>query len=147
MQLANVSLRALRYLVAVADASSVTGAAQRLHVSQPAISAAVAGLELDLGVALLLRHHARGVTLTPAGAHVVAEARALLRHAEDFVQSASSLGLDLAGEVQMGWFQTLSPRYLPALLVALRRSMPLVSLAVEEGDHAQMMRGLTEGRT
>lgn len=52
-----ISLRALRYLVAVADQGSVTAAARRLHVSQPSTSEA---LEAELGLALFLRHHARG---------------------------------------------------------------------------------------
>nr|WP_255465996.1 LysR substrate-binding domain-containing protein [Roseococcus sp. SYP-B2431] len=137
----------MRYLVAVADASSVTGAARRMHVSQPSVSEAVAALEAELGLALLLRHHARGVTLTPAGARVVAEARLLLRHAEDFLHASVSLGQEAAGEVAMGCFLTLAPRYLPALLAGLGRDAPGLSVRVEEGDHDEMLAGLTAGRT
>lgn len=133
--------------MAVADASSVTGAARRMHVSQPSISEAVAALEAELGLALLLRHHARGVTLTPAGARVVAEARLLLRHAEDFLHASASLGQEAAGEVAMGCFLTLAPRYLPALLAGLGRDAPGLSVRVEEGDHDEMLAGLTSGRT
>ena len=133
--------------MAVADASSVTGAARRLHVSQPSISEAVAALEAELGLALLLRHHARGVTPTPAGARVVAEARLLLRHAEDFLHASASLGQEAAGEVAMGCFMTLAPRYLPALLAGLRRDVPGLSIRVEEGDHDEMLAGLNAGRT
>lgn len=147
MQIASLSLRSLRYLVAVADAGSVTGAARRMHVSQPSISEAVAALEAELGVALLLRHHARGVTLTPAGARVVAEARLLLRHAEDFLHAAASLGAEAVGEVSMGCFLTLAPRYLPALLAGLGRDIPGLSVRVEEGDHGEMLAGLEAGRT
>lgn len=147
MQIASLSLRSLRYLVAVADAGSVTGAGKRLHVSQPAISEAVAALEAELGVALLLRHHARGVTLTPAGSRVVAEARLLLRHAEDFLHAAASLGAEAVGEVSMGCFLTLAPRYLPALLAGLGRDIPGLSVRVEEGDHGEMLAGLEAGRT
>jgi DNA-binding transcriptional LysR family regulator len=147
MQIASLSLRSLRYLVAVADAGSVTRAARRMHVSQPSISEAVAALEAELGVALLLRHHARGVTLTPAGSFVVAEARLLLRHAEDFVHAAASLGAEAVGEVSMGCFFTLAPRYLPALLVGLGRDVPGLSVRVEEGDHGEMLAGLEAGRT
>lgn len=125
----------------------MTGAARRLHVSQPSISEAVATLEAELGVALLLRHHARGVTLTAAGARVVAEARLLLRHAEDFLHASVSLGQEVAGEVAMGCFLTLAPRYLPALLAGLRRDVPGLTVRVEEGDHDEMLAGLAAGRT
>lgn len=131
----------------MADASSVTGAARRLHVSQPSVSEAVAALEAELGLALLLRHHARGVTLTPAGARVVAEARLLLRHAEDFLHASASLGQEAAGEVAMGCFLTLAPRYLPALLAGLGRDVPGLSIRMEEGDHDEMLAGLLAGRT
>lgn len=147
MQLASLSLRSLRYLVAVADTGSVTGAARRLHVSQPSVSEAVTALEAELGVALLLRHHARGVTLTPAGLRVVTEARALLHHAEDFLRAAVSLGEAVAGEVAMGCFLTLAPRYLPALLAGLGRDAPRVSVRVEEGDHGEILAALEAGRT
>ena len=54
MQIGNLSLRALRYLVAVAEAQSLTAAARRLNVSQPSLSEAVAGLEREMGIALFL---------------------------------------------------------------------------------------------
>ena len=147
MQAGHISLRALRYLVAVADAGSVTSAAGRLNVSQPSVSEAVAALERDLGVALLLRRHARGVTLTPAGTRVVAEARSLLRHAEDFVHAAASLGTAASGEVAMGCFLTVAPRYLPPLLGELQRVTPGITLRVEEGDHDEVVAALEAGRT
>lgn len=147
MQSGNFSLRALRYLVAVAEAQSLTAAARRLNVSQPSLSEAVAGLEREMGIALFLRRHARGVTLTPAGTRVVAEARLLLRHAEDFMHSATALGEELAGEVSMGCFLTIAPRYLPSILAGFGRGAPRVSIRVEEGDHDQVLAALEAGRT
>ena len=63
----NISLRLLRYVTAAADCGNVTEAARRLQVSQPSVSAAIAELEHMLGIAIFVRHHAKGVTLTPAG--------------------------------------------------------------------------------
>ena len=62
----NMSLRQLRYVVAAADCGHVTAAAKRLNVSQPSVSSAIAEVEAEIGVPLFIRHHARGVTLTPA---------------------------------------------------------------------------------
>ena len=69
----DVHLRELRALVAVADEGTVTGAATRLHLAQPALSKQLQALEREVGAALLERRP-RGVVLTEAG-------RALLDHA------------------------------------------------------------------
>ena len=62
-----MELRHLRYFVAVAEAGSLTEAAQqRLHTSQPSLSRQIRDLESELGAQLLTRR-ARGIELTPAG--------------------------------------------------------------------------------
>ena len=66
-------LRLIRYFVAVAQEGNVTRAAERLHVAQPSLSAAVRQLEAQLGVDLLERT-GRGVALTPAGELLLAAA-------------------------------------------------------------------------
>lgn len=73
----DVHLRDLRYFVAVAEELHFTRAAQRLFVSQPALSRQIAKLEDDLRVQLLSRDRRR-VTLTPAGAALLDRARDLL---------------------------------------------------------------------
>ena len=75
-------LRLVRYFVAVAQERHVTRAAERLHIAQPSLSAAVKQLEAQLGVALLDRG-AREVTLTPAGELLLRRVRELLDHAEE----------------------------------------------------------------
>src|ERR671911_3199726 len=70
-------LRLVRYWVAVAEEANVTRAAERLHISQPALSAAIKQLEGQLGVALLERT-GRGVTVTAAGAVLLERGRELL---------------------------------------------------------------------
>ena len=72
------TLRQLAYFVAAADAGSMTGAGRTSHVSQSAVSLAVAELERELGTQLFIRHHASGLSLTPAGRRVLAGARELL---------------------------------------------------------------------
>ena len=141
------SLRLLRYVVAAADAGSVSAAAGRLNVSQPSVSGAIAQLEAELGVALFVRHHARGVTLTAPGHRVVAEARALLHHAQDFAQGARALGAAPQGEVAVGCFLTLAMRYMPPLLAGFRAAQPGITVRLEEGDQAAVLDGLCSGRT
>lgn len=143
----NMSLRQLRYVVAAADCGHVTGAAKRLNVSQPSISSAIAEVEAQIGVPLFIRHHARGVTLTPAGEKVVNEARLLLKHAQDFAQNASGLGDALKGEIAVGCFLTLAIRFLPGLLAGFAQRFPGITVALQEGDQEELIASLTSGRT
>ncbi|GEM32343.1 LysR family transcriptional regulator [Nocardia neocaledoniensis NBRC 108232] len=69
--------RDLRYFVAVAEQLNFTAAAERLHVSQPALSKQIRKLESQLGAALFVRD-TRSVALTPVGAALLPEARAVL---------------------------------------------------------------------
>lgn len=82
-----MELRQLRYLIAIDDAGNLGRAAQRLYVSQPALSYALRNLEAELGVRLFDRH-ANGVSTTAAGRDVVAEARRTLRQASRVTAAA-----------------------------------------------------------
>lgn len=70
----------MRMFVAVVEEGSVTAAARRLHISQPALSQAMVALERKLGLDLLVRHRT-GIALTDAGTTLLDESRAVLaRH-------------------------------------------------------------------
>src|SRR5437879_4806872 len=75
-----MELREMRAFVAVAEEGSMSAAARRLHMSQPALSQTISGLERALGVELLVRSSA-GVVVTEAGLTLLNEVRAVLaRH-------------------------------------------------------------------
>jgi DNA-binding transcriptional LysR family regulator len=76
----DLDLRLVRYFVAVADELHFGRAANRLHVSQPALSRQIRRLEQDLGFALFARD-SRHVALTPQGARFLKDARPLLAQA------------------------------------------------------------------
>lgn len=92
----------LHYFVAVAEEGQITRAARRLHLAQPALSQAIAQLEADLGVELL-RRHARGVSLTPAGEAFLAKAREAVTAWSDAVTYARSAAGALQGSVEFGF--------------------------------------------
>lgn len=142
----NLSLRQLRYVVAAADSGHVTDAAKRLNVSQPSISSAIAELENEIGVPIFIRHHARGVTLTPVGERVVNEARLLLKHAQDFTQNAIEFGDALKGEIAVGCFLTLAIRFMPGLLAGFAQKYPGITVRLQEGDQEEMISTMLAGR-
>src|SRR5207245_8837286 len=83
-----MELRHLRYFVAVAEAGSLTVAAERkLHTSQPSLSRQIRDLEDEVGARLLTRR-ARGIELTPAGRAFLDHARVLLLQVEAAAEAA-----------------------------------------------------------
>ena len=140
------TLTQLRYFVAAADHGSVAGAARALNISQPSISTAIAKLEANFGVRLLLRHHAHGVSLTAAGQPLLAEARSLLAHAGELAEHARGLGETVRGRLDVGCFVTLAPSFMPAIARGFTDAHPEVDIRLHEGHQDALLRGLASGR-
>lgn len=141
----NVSLRQLGYFVAAGETGSVTLAARRQNISQPAISTAIAHLERELGVKLFLRRHAQGLSLTPAGRTLLREARRLLKDAEGLYAVVGEAGQPLRGELAVGWFSTLAPVLMPGLLASFVDGHPGVRLSCREGHQEELLGALRRG--
>ncbi len=86
-----MELRQLRYFVTVAEELNFGRAAQRLRIAGPSLSQQIKTLERDLKVQLFDRDR-RSVALTPAGAALLDEARALVRQSDEFRSRAIGLG-------------------------------------------------------
>ena len=96
-----MDFRHLRAFITVADESSVTRAADRLHISQPPLSRHIRQLEEELGVRLFVRH-SHGVTLTDPGRLLLKEARKLDAAASDFFATARRVTRDDSHTVRVG---------------------------------------------
>lgn len=136
----------LRYFAAAAEHGSMTAAAKHLMVSQSAVSTAVAQLEKELGVQLLLRHHARGLTLTAAGQEFHQALRNYLVHTSELAELARSAGETLVGDLTIGCFATLGPFELPRMLSACAAEHPDLHVSVLEEEHAALKQSLRAGR-
>ncbi|MFF2780715.1 LysR substrate-binding domain-containing protein [Streptomyces sp. NPDC058052] len=140
-----ISLRRLHAFVACAEAGTMTGAARRLFVSQGAVSVAIAQLERQVGVQLLLRSKAKGLTLTAAGRLLLPEARALLARADELQAGMRDLGEAPSGRLVIGCFTTLAPFFLPRVLEEFQAAHPQVTLDFVEGSLTDLQRRLREG--
>jgi DNA-binding transcriptional LysR family regulator len=101
-----VELRQLRYFVAVAEELNFGRAAARLLIAGPSLSQQIKALEQGLGVGLFIRDR-RSVALTPAGAALLPDVRALLERADELRRHAERLSG--AGAVRLGYVSWLPP--------------------------------------
>jgi DNA-binding transcriptional LysR family regulator len=139
------TLRQLQYFAAVARTGTMSEAAVRCHVSQPALSLAISQLERSLGLQLFLRQRSRGAELTPAGARVLAQAESLLAQAALLQESADGESGDLDGNLAVGCYTTLAPLFVPALLTGFRAECPQVALEFAEYAQPELQRDLHKG--
>lgn len=130
--------------MAVAEVLSFRKAAERCHVSQPALSAQIAHLEQVLGTALFERDRRR-VLLTHAGRELIERARAVLRETDDLVESAKRAKNPLMGRLRIGIIPTISPYLLPRIAPALRKAYPALSLLWVEDKTEVLVRSLAAG--
>ncbi len=139
-----MTLEQLRVFVAVAERQHLTRAAETLHLSQSAVSAAVSTLEERHGVVLFDRP-GRGMALTEAGRLLLVEARAILART-----AAAELALDELAGLRRGSLavmasQTIAGYWLPRHLVALKLAHPGLSVSLSVGNTADVARAVTDG--
>lgn len=130
---ADVDLRSLRALVAVADQGSFRAAARELGYTQSAISHQIATLERSLGAPLFTRPGGRGATLlTPAGDAVYRRARRVLGEVQTLTADVKTAVTGERETLRIGTFQTATTELLPPALRALREERPDVEVRLDE---------------
>jgi DNA-binding transcriptional LysR family regulator len=137
--------RQLSYLVAVADHGSILAAAEKIAISQPAISAAIKKVESDYSLKIFLRDRPHKLLLTPVGRRFIARARRLLESAEEFDQAAHDMGKNLSGTIQVGCFTPTAAFIVPIILQALQDRKLNISLQVHEADLDELNTMLAQG--
>jgi DNA-binding transcriptional LysR family regulator len=140
-----LNLRQVECFVCSVEEGTMTAAADRLLVSQSAVSLAIAGLENAIGTQLLVRRRSRGLALTAAGRRFLPQAKELLAHAEDVSADAQSQGRELTGQLVVGCYRTAAPFVLPGLLETFAAEYPRVQLEFIEGPLPDLERALREG--
>ena len=116
-------IRDLRYFVAVAEELNFTRAAERLHLSQPALSKQIRGLETTLR-AQLFRRDRRQVELTAAGAALLAVARSLIQDWDDGVAVVADAVAQEARVIRVGTLTSLGRALYPAIIDQFAKRQP-----------------------
>ena len=135
----------LRSLVAVADAGAITEAANRLGLTQPALTRRIQQLEQQFGAELLSRSRS-GARLTEIGKLVEREARALITRYDALKTEVASHRNMQGGTVRIGGGATAVSFVLPGAIAAFQREFPLVHFQVKEASSSEIAADVADGR-
>lgn len=136
-----LTLHQLEVFIAVAEEMSVGRAAERLHVSQPAVSASMAALQRELGVDLIARN-GRGIQLTQGGKALQRYASLVLGLVDEAVEATKAADAHMARPIRIGATSSLVTHVLAPILAQLRMFDPQLAFALEIGNRSQIWRQL-----
>jgi LysR family transcriptional regulator, nitrogen assimilation regulatory protein len=127
-----MTLKQLRYLIAIAEAGSFSAAARRAYIAQPALSRQIGLLESELEMQLLERQH-DGVALTDAGRRLYEVARSVVQKLDSVKDELASTRGDPRGHVSISIPATVSALLLPEIIRRATDKFPGISLTICDG--------------
>ncbi|MEV6163365.1 LysR substrate-binding domain-containing protein [Streptomyces sp. NPDC052052] len=139
-----MELRQLKYFLAVAEESNFTRAAERVHVSQPGISAQIRQLENDLG-AVLIDRSGRSAGLTAVGEVAFGHARAVLAAVEALRHAVDEMNGLVRGRLVVGMVTACTVTPLFEALSSFHLAHPGVEISLVEDDSAKLAEYVREG--
>src|SRR6266496_1087113 len=140
-----MELRHLRYFVAVAETLSFTKGAKKLRLAQPSLTRQIKDLEEEIGVRLLDRTK-REVSVTEEGKSFLADAKRVLAHSTEIIESVQRLRHHATTAFNIGYVADLFYSSLPITLAALQRSLPTVSINLFDMTRGDQFRALEEDK-
>lgn len=139
-----MEFRQLRHFVAVSEEGSISAAARRMNLAQPAISASIKKLETELQMPLLHRRD-NGVSLTNAGNEFLQHAKQILLLTNDAKLSMQALeGLD-KGQVEIGVPSMIGSYYFPPIIMGFKSEYPTLSLNIIDDGTQNIRERLING--
>ena len=133
-----MDIQHLKAFIAVACTKNLTQAAEKLFLSQPAVSAQIKALESDVGTALFVRTN-NGMQLTRAGEVLLPEAEELLQHKHRLEQFAQTLSADYVHSVQLGIIHPIESRKVTALTRCIVEQEPKTQLHIHYGMSIEIL--------
>jgi DNA-binding transcriptional LysR family regulator len=138
-----MELRQLKHFLAVAEAGSITAAAKKLRLTQPALSRQIKALEEELDTALLERG-AHSIQLTPAGGVLLTEASKLVKFSDGMIGKVKAAA---TGEpLRVGYAPSLADGFLSLAIERFTQFHPRVRVSLYDWSSAEMRTGLGEGK-
>jgi len=142
----NMDIRHLRYFLAVADAGSLTRAAEVLGIQQPPLSQQIMALEHEVGVPLL-RRHPKGVALTPAGQVLRTEAQRLVAGMGALQERMARIAAGREGVLDVAFTSSAAAHaFTPRLLRECRQRFAGIELRLSEHNAEDILDALVAGR-
>ncbi|HEY0329245.1 MAG TPA: LysR family transcriptional regulator [Rhodopseudomonas sp.] len=141
-----MDLRHLRYFVAVAEAGSLTVAAEkRLHTAQPSLSRQMRDLEAELGCELMIRG-AKGIALTAAGRVFLDHARGVLLQVEAAIEATRRAATPAKASFVIGFLTGYEFDWLPAVMRIMRDELPATEVVILSLSSPDLADGLMRGK-
>lgn len=140
------TLRQLEYFIAVGESGSIALAAERVNVTAPSMSSAIAQLEGAFGVQLLVRRHAQGCALTPAGERFIEQARIILAESEKLNDMADIYTGSVRGALRVGCLRTFVQFIVPQLRRSFEQTFPQIEFHQHVLDQEQIFDALSSAR-
>lgn len=139
-----MTLRDMMYMTVIAEEKSITKAAARLYVAQPALSQCVQKVERELGTLVFVRGN-NGVILTAEGACYIEFAKDTLMRQKNFEKRLSDLRNAERGEIHLGFTGTQATYVLPYFLPAFKEKYPQIKIVLLEANSGEIENKLVKG--
>ncbi|MCO1603622.1 LysR family transcriptional regulator [Desulfosporosinus nitroreducens] len=138
-------LEQLTYLIAVHESKSISLAAERSHISQPALSSAISKLEDELGVVLLKRTNA-GAFLTEIGEQIIIIAKEVLNKVDEIKSIAQGDSFELTGNISIAVEPSINITVMPDILTTFKHNHPKVNAILKVGESNNILRDVQSGK-
>lgn len=133
-----MTLSQLQVFAKVVETGSFTKAGEALNMTQSAVSHALASIESELGVPLIIRDRKQGIMLSDFGRRVLKSVREILNHITQIELTAmAEKGLE-AGTIRIGSFPSATARLLPKIIARFKQQYPGVGIVLFDGDDKEV---------
>jgi len=140
-----MNTKQLQYAITLAQVRNFSQVAQKMHITQPALSKQIMSLEKELDIKLFDRN-TTPLTLTPAGEDFIRQAKELVYREEQLRQSMQRYSSGEAGNLVIGVSPFRSLYLIPPMIRALREKYPGIRVVLQENKSGQLRKDAAEGK-